>query len=111
MPEPVRQSGAERCRCGPGAHRNGHPRTSVETGLRIMAVVYEPCTHPVEGVRVLGFVVEVCDRWVVVGAHPDRPIPLPPSGQVGRPLAAYVYALGIRPVLAADIVEGSCLSS
>lgn len=67
--------------------------------MRVMAVVYEPCAHPVAGVRVTGFVVEIGDRWVVVGAYPDRPIPLPPGGQVGGPLAAYAFALGIQPVL------------
>lgn len=67
--------------------------------MRIMAVVYEPCTIPVAGVRVTGFVVEIGQRWELVGARPDRPIPLPPGGRVGRPLAAYALALGIQPVL------------
>lgn len=61
--------------------------------MRVMAVVYEPCAHPVAGVRVTGFVVEIGDRWVVVGAYPDRPIPLPPGGQIGGSPAAYAFAL------------------
>lgn len=65
--------------------------------MRIVAVVYEPYVHLFDGVRVTSFVVEVGDRWEVLGAYPDRPIPLPPGDQVGRPLTAYALALGIRP--------------
>jgi hypothetical protein len=65
--------------------------------VRIVAVVYEPYMHLFDGARVTGFVVEAGDRWEVVGTYPDRAIPLQPGGQVGRPLAAYALALGIRP--------------